>query len=210
VSFTLVPNPSPLPPPGATITLPLVSALPDGTSLSLFELDPVTGAALATGIAGSVDVGGATATFSGVTSFSVYVAYQPAPFGSFSAGVTIDLKKRVNRDHVKVRGDLTLGAASDGIDPTTEEVRLEVGAFAVTIPAGAFVATDGGPLGEFRFDGVIDGVRLDVRIRPRRDGTLRFTADAKDADLAGTVNPVTVQLRIGNDGGRTTVLAEGR
>ena len=55
VNFTLVPNPSSLPPPGATITLPLAFPLPDGTPVPLFEFDPPTGTLIDTGIVGSVD-----------------------------------------------------------------------------------------------------------------------------------------------------------
>jgi hypothetical protein len=77
VSITLAPNRSPLPPPGATITLPLAIPLPPGTTLSLFKIDPSTGRFIDTKIVGTVDQGGATATFSGVIEFSIFVGLQP-------------------------------------------------------------------------------------------------------------------------------------
>jgi hypothetical protein len=77
--MTMEPNPSPLPAPGATLTLPLLVPLPPGTLLELFRYDPATNALIDANIAGTVDPGGATATFSGVTEFSIFVGVQSAP-----------------------------------------------------------------------------------------------------------------------------------
>ena len=77
-NITLIPNPSPLPLPGATITLPVANPpLPDGTPLSLSKYEPTSGMFIDTGIVGTVDPGGATATFSGVTDYSIFVALTP-------------------------------------------------------------------------------------------------------------------------------------
>jgi len=61
--------------------------------------------------------------------------------------------------------------------------------------------------GPFRFHGVIDGVALHMLIRPT--GTKRYAleAEARDANLAGTKNPVPVSLTIGGDTGTTSVNA---
>jgi hypothetical protein len=50
-------------------------------------------------------------------------------------------------------------------------------------------------------------VRLEALIK--RTGTLRyaFEAEARDANLAGTKNPVPVMLTIGDDSGMTSVKA---
>jgi probable HAF family extracellular repeat protein len=74
VNITLDPNPGRI---QATITLPLASRLPEGTSLALFKFDPGTGTFVDTRIVGTVDQGGATATFSGVIEFSIFVGLQP-------------------------------------------------------------------------------------------------------------------------------------
>jgi len=80
VVITLDP-PGPLSPPGATITLPLCppgTTLPAGTTLRLFKFEPDTpGTFIDTGIDGTVDLGGTTATFTGVTDFSIFVGLQP-------------------------------------------------------------------------------------------------------------------------------------
>ncbi len=73
VDITLVPNPGPLISPGATITLPMVLPIAEGTLLPLFKFDMVSGTYADTGIVGVVDPGGLTATFDGVTEFSVFV-----------------------------------------------------------------------------------------------------------------------------------------
>ncbi len=78
VSFFLAPNPSPLAPPGATIALPLTFSLPPGTALSLFKYDPNTGSLIDTGVIGTVDLGGSSATFAEVTTFSTFAAFQVA------------------------------------------------------------------------------------------------------------------------------------
>jgi len=51
-------------------------------------------------------------------------------------------------------------------------------------------------------------VKLEVEIRERPDGRFKFKAEGEGADLSGTVNPVTVGLSIGDDGGSTTVTAK--
>lgn len=200
VSFILVPNPSPLPAPGATITLPLAFSLPPGTPLFLFEFT-LPSTLTSTGIVGTVDVSGTTATFSGVTDFSVYVAYQEAtvPFATFEAKVEIE------GDEFEVKATFTLGAGSGGIDPLTEEVSFQVGTFSTSIPAGAFKQDK---KGRFKVEGVIDGVALEVVIQPLRGGSFEFKAEGEGADLTGTANPVAVALTIGDDSGSTTTTAE--
>jgi hypothetical protein len=89
VNFTLDPNLSPLPEPGATITLPLDSCVSTGTQINLSKFDPTTDQLVPTGIVGTVEgpVGGCgtVATFSGVRNFSVFVGFS-------STEVEIDIK----------------------------------------------------------------------------------------------------------------------
>jgi hypothetical protein len=85
-NIQLVPEPSfPLPAPGLTLTLPLVSQLPAGTALSLYRLDPNTGLPIPAqnvnggNIQGTVDVSGLSATFDGISRLSTAVAYIRTP-----------------------------------------------------------------------------------------------------------------------------------
>jgi len=95
--------------------------------------------------------------------------------------------------------------ASNGINPVTENVTLEVGTFSVTIPAGSFQQI---PKGRFAFEGTISGVSLQVQIAPVGNNSFTFKAQGADANLTGLTNPVTVVLTIGNDSGTTTVTAQ--
>ena len=115
-----------------------------------------------------------------------------------------DAEVEIGEDEFEVEGSFTLGATSDGIYPLTEEVTLEVGTFTTTIPAGSFELDDE----EFEFEGVIDGVELEMKIIPQGGAVFDFKAEGEDVDLTGTVNPVTVSLTIRGDEGTANVIAE--
>jgi general secretion pathway protein D len=85
-NIQLVPEPSfPLPAPGLTLTLPLMTPLGAGTVLSLYRLDPLTGLPIpaqnvsGANIQGFVDSTGLSATFMGISRLSTAVAYRPLP-----------------------------------------------------------------------------------------------------------------------------------
>ncbi|SRR5712691_1752979 len=96
-------------------------------------------------------------------------------------------------------------AVSNGIDPTRENVSFQVGTFAVTIAAGAFVADD---KGRFRFEGVVDGVHIEARIRPLKGGRFEFKAEVSGVAATSIGTQVEVLLTIGNDTGTTTARVE--
>ena len=198
VRITLAPNPSPLPAPGATIRLPLTAPLPAGTFMSLYRYDPSTGAFSATGILGRVDAGGTTATFAGVTHFSVFVGFVPAvtPFASFTA------KLEAKPTSFELKGEFTLGAASDGIRPPAETVTLEAGTFSATLAAGRFTEDR---KGRFKFEGTVGTTRLEIMIRPLGERLYEIAVDAAGAGI-GATSPVNVRLAIGNDSGTTSVV----
>jgi hypothetical protein len=200
VSITLVPNPSPLPAPGATIRLPLTSPSTPGTSITLFKYDPATSTLSSTGIVGTVDAGGTTATFAGVVNFSVFVGFTPAApattaFASFTA------KLGIERHEFQLKAQLTLGAGSDGINPLTEAVALDIGAASMTIPAGSFKGNKKGP---FKFGGTVGGTKLEVLIRSLGGRRYEVIAEGRRAAI-GAGRPVTIHLAIGNDEGSTSV-----
>jgi hypothetical protein len=99
----------------------------------------------------------------------------------------------------------TLGANSNGIDPVTENVTLQIGTFSVTIPAESFKLN---PNGSFAFQGVINGVNMQVLIIPLGNNIFTFNAQGTGVDLTGLTNPVTVVLTIADDRGRTAVTAQ--
>ena len=127
------------------------------------------------------------------------------PFLAFNAKLAIDLDRKPDEDRFELQSGFTLSSAGPAIDPVAQPVMLRVGTFAVTIPAGSFKMDEDG---SFSFEGLIDGVSLQARIKPT--GTLQyaFHAKARLANLAGTVNTVYVTLIIGGDSGATSVTAK--
>jgi Dockerin type I domain len=72
--------PEPLPAPGITVVLPLLTPMTPGAHLSLYHIDPIIGLAPAMNasgqpVIGTVDAGGVSATFNNVVTFSTVVAY---------------------------------------------------------------------------------------------------------------------------------------
>ena len=65
---------------------------------------------------------------------------------------------------------LALDAGSDGIDPTTEDVTLQVGSYTVTVGAGSFAPDRNGRI---VFEGIIDDVLLEIAFRPASGGITR-------------------------------------
>jgi hypothetical protein len=137
-------------------------------------------------------------------------------FTSFNADVALGLHWGDDRDTFRVKGDFSLGNASNGINPVTEQVMLKVGPYSVTIPAGSFKLNgdrdgDGNldrhghrEVRRFRFKGTINGVVLDVRIRYFGNNEYELRAHGRKADLTGVVKgqPITVELAIGDDSGQ--------
>jgi hypothetical protein len=117
----------------------------------------------------------------------------------------LTLKVEIKDDAFEVKGPFTLGAASDGIDPLMEAVSLQTGPFTLTLPAGAFELDR---TGTFKFEGVVDGMALEVKITPLGGAAFDFSAEGRGADLTGIANPVPVTLTIGDDRGQVTVIAE--
>jgi hypothetical protein len=68
--------------------------------------------------------------------------------------------------------------AKNGIRPDTEPVKLQVGPFIATIPAGSFRRCEERC---YTFKGVIDGVRLEAKIELRGGFLYEFHAEAKGA-----------------------------
>jgi hypothetical protein len=134
-----------------------------------------------------------------------WVASPPASqtFATFRPEVEIKMPRGANNDTFEVEAFFALGAGAE-IFPLTEDVTLRVGPYSTTILAGSFRQRKG----RFEFKEVIDGVRLAASIQPLSRGGFQFEAEGTCVDLTGTVNPVTVELTIGNDVGSATVRAD--
>jgi hypothetical protein len=211
VSINLSPQPTfPLPSPGLTIVLPLLSAIPPGDEVKLFRFNLATAALVPaldnTGqpIVGTVDSGGLSATFNGVARLSTVVGLVPVavPFSALSAGVRIERRGR----EFEMQGKFTLGADSDGINPTSENVRVQLGSYAASIPIGFFRANRWRT--RFQFHGVVDGVKLKIRIDWLKEKRFEYVVEGERTHLGSLTTPVGVGLLIGDDGGSVDVKAK--
>jgi len=126
-------------------------------------------------------------------------------FASLSAKADITRGPAANDDRFDINGTFTLGTTSNGINPLTEAVTVQVGPVSETIPPGSFTRDR---QGRFKFTGVIGGVALDVVIVPTSSGQFQFMVEGSGAELSTAVNPVTIALQIGDDRGSTTVQAD--
>lgn len=138
-----------------------------------------------------------------------YVSIIPPPQGiplvAFNARLDIDLERKPSQDAFDLGSSFILSrTASNAFRPDTEPVKLQVGPFIATIPAGSFKRR-----GErsYTFEGVINSVHLEARIELRGGFRYAFHVEAKGANLNGTTNPVQVSLGIGDNAGLTSVKA---
>jgi hypothetical protein len=130
---------------------------------------------------------------------AAWVFVHQVPFSAFSAQLTV----YPNQPGFSINANFTLGAASDGINPPTQPVTLQIGDFTLTIPAGSFVRAGAG---YYSFVGVINGINLNVLIRLTSGSSFIFGVVARNVSLT-IVNPVLITLTIGDDRGTTTVNA---
>ncbi|MGH6847705.1 MAG: YncE family protein, partial [Methylocella sp.] len=116
------------------------------------------------------------------------------PFLAFNAKLAIQFGSIPTKDAFGFGSNFILSSIAPAIDPLTDPVTLQIGAFATTIPAGSFIKQADG---SFTFQGVIDGVGLGALIKPT--GTMRYLFEAKGrgANLTGTENTVYATLIIG-------------
>ena len=112
-----------------------------------------------------------------------------------------------DQNTLQMQGRFKLGASSSGIDPLTQDVGFQVGNFSTGIPAGSFQlrqsddADEQGDEKQYTFVGTVNGVALDVVIRPIDNNEFKLQVKAQGANLVGTTNPVKAKLIIGLDGG---------
>jgi hypothetical protein len=83
------------------------------------------------------------------------------------------------------------GAHSNGINPLTDDVNLQIGTFSTTLPAGSFIEVI---KRRFEFQRVINGVVIEAVIQSLSHGRFLIKVEGRRADLTGTENPVPVIL----------------
>lgn len=116
-------------------------------------------------------------------------------FDAFSASVEL------SDSQFDVKGAFNLGIHSSGIDPLSEDVALQVGDFSAVIPGGSFRSVGRGR--QFKFEGAINGLPLEVDIKQSEGGGFTFSAEGKTSVPIGLTTPTTISLSVGEDGGTT-------
>ena len=197
VVITLDPNPSPLPPPGATITLPLVPVaipLPEGTTLSLFKFNPDTGEFIDTEIVGTVDPGSTTATFTGVTEFSIFAGFQDvAPPEIISISASPDELWPPNHKMVEVTVEVD---AEDNSDPAPV-------CWILGVDSNEFINGPGDGNTEPDWDYTDDPLVVLLRAERAGGGTGRvYTILVDCRDTSGNIATGTVDVIVPHDQGK--------
>jgi 6-phosphogluconolactonase len=171
-------------------------------SVSAYSIDSVSG--LLTPIVGAPFAAGVRPKSLAVVSQSGNV-----PFECFKVKAEIDEDRKTS---FHVEGFFALSKGSNGIDPDSESVELQVGSYLVSIPAGSFNQKGrrdrDRKKNEFKFDGEINNVDLRIQIIRVKGDDYLFTSEGRGHILQGIKNPVTVGLTIGDDEGSTTVKAD--
>ncbi len=116
-------------------------------------------------------------------------------FAGFDTTITLQA------DGFEEYGWFTLGADSAGLDPLTQEMRLSVGTFAVTIPAGSFRPVSGGGPASFTFEGTIAGTWMDVTLSRIEDKSFELKVEGRGEPAMEIVRPEFVTLTIGGNVG---------
>lgn len=159
---------------------------------SVAVIDTVTRTLLPTTIAVGALPKGIAVTTLGITPPPVI-----RPFASFTSSLSITSRQTA----FTMSGRFTLATNSNGIKPLAESVKISVGPYTVTIPAGSF-RTSGR---SFVYNGKLNGASLAVTISPVTGSTYSISVTANSVNLVGVQNPVPISLSIGDDTGTTSV-----
>lgn len=91
------------------------------------------------------------------------------------------------------------------VDPLTQPVTIQIGTFALNLPAGSFKAFQEGTNSSiYLFQGVINSTTLKVQITPLGQNQFQISAYDKQIDLTNLVNqPVSVTVGIGGSSAST-------
>ncbi len=124
----------------------------------------------------------------------------PLAFAAYDGSVQILLLDGDLNDTVFLNTTLTLGVGNDGFDLDEEELTIQVEGVSVTIDADSFVRKTTKKKDFFKFDGVIDGVTVELKIDILGGDSYDFKGSLAGVTLDST-DPVDVTLTIGDDGG---------
>ena len=124
---------------------------------------------------------------------------------SISARVEIEIGPESNDDKIEAKGIFALGQGSNGINPVNEQVVLSFFDVFFEIPAGSFKwfkHPKKPTKSEFKFEGIICGAPMEMKIKPSGNDNYEFKVEIKALELCGIItDPVKVKLVVGDDCG---------
>jgi YVTN family beta-propeller protein len=126
------------------------------------------------------------------------------PSTQFSAFKVNTLTLSQQRRILFLLSTITLGKSNNGINPLNETVTLKLGNATITVPANSFKRNRNG---QFSFVGQIDNGWIEMLITPSANNSYSFQTAAYGVDVSGVSNPVSVEVTLGNDSGKTSVNA---
>lgn len=139
------------------------------------------------------------------------------PFASLSAEVEAEIgdddnDDDDNSDELESEGTFMLGGTSNGINPVTDQVTINIGGIEKIIPAGSFIFKEHPTKPQknvFKFKGIIDGMEVEMKIKPLQNNKFKFEVEIElvQLSLCGssivTGGTVPVSLTVGDDTGST-------
>ena len=148
------------------------------------------------------------------TSGNLVLNQEPAEAAIFSArtqAVTpfarLSAEAQIATNQFELQGHFSLGAGSNGINPLSEAVTLQLDSYSVIIPPGSFRRSR---RGGYEFEGKIADVRLSFFFKAQSPAAYRFEIEGAGEGVPQLTNPLSVVLTIGDDSGTTTATADSR
>ena len=116
-----------------------------------------------------------------------------SPFSAFQVKLQFIGKSET---HFRLRGSFSLGADSNGFDPLTQPVLLQLGSLPIPIQKGLFSQDS---KGDYVFQGVVGSAAVDFRITPVTRTRFKFRVEGLTAAPFRLTNPARFILMIGNN-----------
>lgn len=98
--------------------------------------------------------------------------------------------------HFRLRGSFTLGTDSNGVDPLSQQVLLQLGSLPIPIQKGLFSQDS---KGDYVFQSVVGSAAIDFRIKPVTSTRFKFEVEGVTATPFRVTKPARFILMIGNN-----------
>jgi probable HAF family extracellular repeat protein len=126
-------------------------------------------------------------------SFAVWFKPVTNPLSAFQAKLQITGK---GETHFHLRGSFGLATDSNGFDPLTQPVLLQIGSLPIAIRKGSFSQDS---KGDYVFQGIAGTAAVDFRISPVTSTSFSFRVEARTGRPFPVTNPARFIFMIGNN-----------